>query len=176
AFYASVEQRDRPELRGRPVIVGGLGRRGVVSAASYEARPFGVHSAQPTAAARRLCPQGLFLPPRMRHHAPVAVPIRDLSLASTPAVAPLSLAGASLDVRGCEGLFGPAPEIARRIRARVLAETGLTASVGVAPNKFLAKLASDHGKPDGLVVVPPDGVAAFLGPLPVARLWGVGTN
>jgi DNA polymerase IV len=176
AFYASVEQRDRPELCGRPVIVGGLGRRGVVSAASYEARRFGVHSALPMATARRLCPQGVFLPVRMQHYAAVARQIRDLLLSFTPLVEPLSLDEAFLDVRGCEGLFGPAPEIARRIKARVQAETGLTASVGVAPNKFLAKLASDHGKPDGLVVVPPGGVAAFLDPLPVARMWGVGAK
>jgi DNA polymerase-4 len=176
AFYASVEQRDRVELRSRPVIVGGLGSRGVVSAASYEARAFGVHSAQPMAIARRLCPQGIFLPVRMKHYAAIAGQIRDILLSFTPLVEPLSLDEAFLDVRGCEGLFGPAPEIARLIRARVRAEIGLTASVGVAPNKFLAKLASDHSKPDGLVVVPLDGVAAFLDRLPVARMWGVGTK
>jgi len=128
------------------------------------------------AAARRLCPQGVFLPARMKHYAAVARQIRDLLLSFTPLVEPLNLDEAFLDVRGCEGLFGPAPEIARRIRARVQAETGLTASAAVAPNKFLAKLASDLGKPDGLVVVPPDGVAAFLDPLPVARMWGVGAK
>ncbi len=176
AFFASVEQRDRPELRGRPVIVGGLGGRGVVSAASYEARPFGVHSALPMATARRLCPDAVFLRPRMSHYAEVARQIRDLLLSFTPLVEPLSLDEAFLDVRGCEGLFGPAPQIARRIKERVRRETGLVASVGVAPNKFLAKLASDHGKPDGLVVVAPDRVAAFLAPLPVGRLWGVGAK
>jgi DNA polymerase-4 len=176
AFYASVEQRDRPELRGRPVIVGGVGNRGVVSAASYEARRYGVRSAMPTATARRLCPQGIFLPVRMPHYATVARQIREILLAVTPLVEPLSLDEAFLDVRGHERLLGPAPEIARQIKDRIRSGTGLTASVGVAPNKFLAKLASDHGKPDGLVVVPPDGVAEFLAPLPVGRLWGVGAK
>jgi DNA polymerase IV len=176
AFYASVEQRDQPVLRGRPVIVGGLGGRGVVSAASYEARRFGVHSALPMTTARRLCPHGVFLPVRMQAYAQISRQIRDIFLAFTPLVEPLSLDEAFLDVRGCEGLFGPAPEIARQIKARIKAETGLTASVGVAPNKFLAKLASDHGKPDGFLVLPPDQVEAFLGPLPVSRLWGVGAK
>src|SRR5262249_36240502 len=158
AFYASVEQRDNPELRGKPVIVGGsAGQRGVVSAASYEARRFGVNSAMPTATARRLCPHGVFLPVRMRHYATIARQIRAILLAFTPLVETLSLDEAFLDVRGCEGLFGPAPEIARRIKERVRDETGLVASVGVAPNKFLAKLASDLRKPDALVVVPADG-------------------
>ncbi len=174
AFYASVEQRDRPELRGQPVLVGGLGGRGVVCAASYEARPFGVRSAMPMSTARRRCPQAVVLPPRMGYYAQVSRQIREIFLSFTPLVEPLSLDEAFLDVRGCEGLFGAAPEIARRIKARVRAETGLVVSVGVAPNKFLAKLASDHGKPDGLVVLPPDQVAAFLAPLPVGRLWGVG--
>jgi DNA polymerase-4 len=176
AFYASVEQRDRPELRGRPVIVGGVGRRGVVSAASYEARRYGVHSALPMATARRLCPQGVFLPVRMGHYAEVARQIREIFLSFTPLVEPLSLDEAFLDVRGCEGLFGPAPEIARKMKERIRAETGLVASVGVAANKFLAKLASDHGKPDGFVVLPPERVAEFLAPLPVGRLWGVGAR
>ncbi|HEV3255983.1 MAG TPA: DNA polymerase IV [Gemmataceae bacterium] len=176
AFYASVEQRDRPELRGRPVIVGGTGGRGVVCAASYEARPFGVHSAMPTATARRLCPHAVFLPVRMGHYADVARQIREVFMSFTPLVEPLSLDEAFLDVRGCEGLFGPAPEIALQVKARILAETGLVASVGVAPNKFLAKLASDHGKPDGFVVLPADRVAEFLAPLPVGQIWGVGAK
>ena len=177
AFYASVEQRDRPELRGKPVIVGGSAEgRGVVSAASYEARVFGVHSAMPTVTARRLCPHGVFLPVRMSHYAEVARQIRDIFESFTPLVEPLSLDEAFLDVRGCEGLFGPAPQIARRIKERVRDETGLVASVGVAPNKFLAKLASDLRKPDALVVVPADGVAAFLHPLPVGRIWGIGAK
>jgi DNA polymerase-4 len=176
AFYASVEQRDRPELRGKAVIVGGIGPRGVVSAASYEARPFGVHSAMPMATARRLCPNGVFLPVRMSHYAQVSRQLREILLWFTPRVEPLSLDEAFLDVHGCEGLHGPAPEIARQVKGRIKAETGLTASVGVAPNKFLAKLASDLRKPDGMVVVPPQGVAEFLGPLPVGRLWGVGAQ
>lgn len=176
AFYASVEQRDHPELRGRPVIVGGVGNRGVVSAASYEARSFGVHSALPMATARRLCPQGVFLPVRMAHYAQVARQIRLILLSFTPLVEPLSLDEAFLDVTGCEGLFGPAPHIAQRIKDRIKDETGLTASVGVAPNKFLAKLASDLRKPDGLVVVPPEQVDEFLAALPVSLLWGVGAK
>jgi DNA polymerase-4 len=176
AFYASVEQRDQPELRGRPVIVGGLGGRGVVCAASYEARPFGVRSAMPMATARRLCPQAVFLPLRMGHYADVSRQIRAILLSFTPLVEPLSLDEAFLDARGCEGLFGPAAEIAKQIKARVRVETGLVASVGVAPNKFLAKLASDHGKPDGLIVLPAEQVSAFLASLPIGRLWGVGAK
>jgi DNA polymerase IV len=174
AFYASVEQRDRPELRGRPVIVGGLGGRGVVCAASYEARPFGVHSAMPISRAKRLCPHAVYLPVRMKHYAHISREIREILLSFTPLVEPLSLDEAFLDVAGCHQLFGTAPEIAGQIRARIKNETGLTASVGVAPNKFLAKLASDHGKPNGLVVVLPDRVSEFLSPLPVGRIWGVG--
>jgi DNA polymerase IV len=176
AFYASVEQRDRPELRGKPVIVGGISGRGVVSAASYEARVFGVHSAIPMSTARRLCPQGIFLPVRMKVYAQVARQLRDVFLSFTPLVEPLSLDEAFLDVRGCEGLFGPAPEIARQLKERIKSETGLVASVGVASNKFLAKLASDLGKPDGFVVLPPERVTEVLTPLPVGRLWGVGAK
>jgi DNA polymerase-4 len=177
AFYASVEQRDRPELRGKPVIVGGSAEnRGVVSAASYEARPFGVHSAMPTAIARRLCPHGIFLPVRAARYAEVTRQVRAILLSFTPLVEPLSLDEAFLDVRGCEGLFGPAPQIGRAIKERVRAETGLVASVGVAANKFLAKLASDLGKPDGFVVIEPEQVRAVLDPLPVGRLWGVGAK
>jgi DNA polymerase-4 len=177
AFYASVEQRDHPELRGRPVIVGGSAeQRGVVCAASYEARPFGVHSAMPMATARRLCPQAVFLPVRMSHYAEISQQIRQIFLTFTPLVEPLSLDEAFLDVRGTEGLFGSAADIARQLKARIRLETGLIASVGVAPNKFLAKLASDYGKPNGLVILPPGDVAAFLAPLPVGRLWGVGAK
>ncbi len=176
AFYASIEQRDHPELRGKPVIVGGIGPRGVVSAASYEARPFGVHSAMPMKTARRLCPQGVFLPVRMAHYSQVSRQIREILLSFTPRVEPLSLDEAFLDVHGCEGLHGPAPEIARQVKDRIKTETGLTASVGVAPNKSLAKLAGDLRKPDGLVVVPPERVQAFLAPLPVGRIWGVGAK
>ncbi len=176
AFYASIEQRDRPELRGWPVIVGGIEGRGVVCAASYEARPFGVHSAMPMATARRLCPQAVFLPVHMKHYAQVGRQVRAIVLSFTPLVEPLSLDEAFLDVRGCEGLFGPAPQIAHSMKGRIRAETGLIASVGVAPNKFLAKLASDHGKPNGLVVVSPEKVTEFLTPLPVGRIWGVGAK
>jgi len=177
AFYAAVEQRDRPELRGKPVIVGGSAEsRGVVCAASYEARPFGVHSAMPTVTARRLCPQGIFLPVRMRHYAEISQQIQEIFRSFTPLVEPLSLDEAFLDVRGCEGLFGPAPEIARKIKKRIKEATGLIASVGVAANKFLAKLASDLGKPDGFVVLEPQRVQQVLAPLPVGRIWGVGVK
>jgi DNA polymerase IV len=176
AFYASVEQRDRPELRGQPVIVGGLNGRGVVCAASYEARPFGVKSAMPTATARRLCPHAVFLPVRMQHYVEISRQIREVMFSFTPLVEPLSLDEAFLDVHGCEGLFGLPPEIAYKLKMSIKSETGLTASVGVASNKFLAKLASDHGKPDGLVVVLKDRIAEFLHPLPVGRIWGVGAK
>src|SRR4029079_14043420 len=127
--------------------------RGVVCAASYEARKFGVHSAMPAITARRLCPQAIFLPLRMSYYAQISAELRQILESFTPLVQPLSLDEAFLDVRGCEGLFGPAPTLARRLKDRIKTETGLTASVGVAPNKFLAKLASDLGKPDGFVVV-----------------------
>jgi DNA polymerase-4 len=177
AFYASVEQRDRPELRGLPVIVGGsVGGRGVVSAASYEARVFGVHSAMPMVTAKRLCPHGVFLPVRIKHYAEIARQLRDIFYSFTPLVEPLSLDEAFLDVRGCEGLFGPGPEIARQLKVRVRAETALVVSVGVAVNKFLAKLATELGKPDGLFVLEPGRVREVLDPLPVGRLWGVGAK
>jgi DNA polymerase-4 len=177
AFYASVEQHDRPELQGRPVIVGGSAEaRGVVSAASYEARAFGVHSAMPTVVARRLCPHGVFLPVRMSRYAEIARRLRAIFFSFTPVVEPLSLDEAFLDVRGCEGLFGPAPEIARQVKGRVRAETGLAATVGAAANKFLAKLASELGKPDGLTVIEPAQARDVLSPLPVGRLWGVGAK
>jgi DNA polymerase IV len=177
AFYASVEQRDRPELRGLPVIVGGpLAGRGVVSAASYEARAFGVHSAMPMATARRLCPGGIFLPVRMNHYAAIGRQLRDIFRIFTALVEPLSLDEAFLDVRGSVGHFGPATTIARLLKEKVKAETGLVASVGLAPNKYLAKLACDLGKPDGLFVILPQDVQAVLDPLPVSRLWGVGAK
>jgi DNA polymerase-4 len=177
AYYASVEQRDRPELRGKPVIVGGSAEsRGVVCAASYEARKFGVHSAMPTARARRLCPEAIFLPLRMDYYAQISRQIREVFHAFTPLVEPLSLDEAYLDVRGCEALFGRASEIARQIKARIRAEIGLAASVGVAPNKFLAKLAGDLSKPDGLLVIEAGRAKEFLSPLPVTRIWGVGAK
>ena len=175
AFYASIEQRDNPSLKGRPVIVGGEAeKRGVVSAASYEARAFGVHSAMPTSQARRLCPQGVFLPVRMDRYRGVSGLIFEIFREYTPLIEPLSLDESFLDVTGCESLFGPAPEIARTIKKKILAQTGLTASAGIAPNKFLAKIASDWRKPDGLVEIKPEEVGAFLENLPVSKLWGVG--
>jgi DNA polymerase-4 len=174
AFYASVEQRDNPELRGKPVLVGGSSRRGVVLAASYEARPFGCKSAMPMGEARRLCPQALIVPPRMEVYSAVSEKFRDVLDAFTPLVESISIDEAFLDVSGTERLHGPPAEVARAIKQRVRAEIELTASVGVAAVKMVAKIASDLGKPDGLVVVPADGTRAFLAPLPIERLFGVG--
>jgi DNA polymerase-4 len=174
AFYASVEQRDRPELRGRPVIVAGLGRRGVVSTASYEARRFGVRSALPTARARRLCPDGVFVEPRMAVYAAVSRQVFDVLHAVTPDVEGLSLDEAFLDVSACLALHGGLDAIGCRIKDGIRAATGLTCSVGLAHNKFLAKLASELAKPDGLLHLVPDRVQAMLDPLPVERLWTVG--
>ena len=174
AFYASVEVLDRPEFQGKPVIVGGDELRGVVAAASYEARKFGVHSAIPTATAKRLCPKGIFLPVRMSRYAEMSDTVFAIYRRFTPLVEPLSIDEAFLDVTGCERLFGSSEEVARKIKAAVREETGLTVSAGVAPNKFLAKIASDLGKPDGLTIVPLGGEQAFLDPLPVGKLWGVG--
>ena len=175
AFYASVEQRDRPELRGRPVVVGGSSSgRGVVCAASYEARKFGVHSAMSSRRAVALCPHAEFVRPRMEAYAEVSRQIREIFLRFTPLVQPLSLDEAFLDVAGSRRLFGPAEGIGRLIKDEVKAQTGLVVSVGVAPNKFLAKLASDLRKPDGFCVVPAEGVQDFLDPLEVRRVWGVG--
>jgi DNA polymerase-4 len=174
AFFAAVEQRDDPALRGRPVIVGGVGRRGVVSTASYEARRYGVHSAMPMTEARRLCPQGVFMPGDHKKYARVAGQIRDILAAFSPLVEPLSLDEAFLDVTGMEWLYPDPATIAAAIKERIKRELHLTASAGVAPNKFLAKLASDWRKPDGLVVVRPEEVAAFLRAMPIGRLWGAG--
>lgn len=175
AYYAAVEMRDQPQLRDKPVIVGGSAEgRGVVCAASYEARKFGVHSAMPTATARRLCPDGIFISPRMSHYATISKQIRAIFDRYTPLVEPLSLDEAFLDVTGSRQLFGSAIEIGRRIKDQIKNELQLVASVGVAPNKFLAKIASDLQKPDGFVVVEPEGALEFLEPLPVGRLWGVG--
>lgn len=175
AFYASVEQRDRPELRGRPVIVGGpRDARGVVTAASYEARRYGVHSAMPLRTAARLCPDGIFVRSRMSRYLEVSRQVFEVFDHYSPLVEPLSVDEAFLDLTGAERLFGGPVEAARALRAEIARTCGLTASVGVAPNKFLAKIASDLDKPDGLVVVPADGVEAFLAPLPVERMWGIG--
>ncbi len=174
AFYASVEQLDDPSLRGRPVIVGGPSRRGVVCAASYEARRFGVRSAMPTARARRLCPDGVFLPPRFERYGALSDQVFGIYRRYTPLVEPLSLDEAFLDVTRSRALHGGGAEIARAIKASVRGECGLTVSAGVADVKLAAKIASDLGKPDGLVLVPPGGTAEFLAPLPASRLWGVG--
>ena len=175
AFYASVEERERPELAGLPVVVGGNPEsRGVVAAANYAAREYGVRSAMPAARARLLCPHAVFIRSRMTLYAEVSAEIRVIFERYTPLVEPLSLDEAFLDVGASEGLFGTGVDIARRIKGDIRSELGLVASVGVAPNKFLAKLASDLDKPDGLVVVKLEGVQEFLDPLPVEKLWGVG--
>ena len=176
AFFAAVEQRDRPELRGRPVIVGGADptARGVVSAASYEARRFGVHSAMPLRTALALCPDGVFLPVDGRRYQAASRAIMTILRRFTPLVEPISIDEAFLDVTASRALFGDGPTIAATIRSTIRAEVGLTASVGVATNKLVAKVASDLRKPDGLVVVLPGEEAAFLAPLAIARLWGVG--
>ncbi|MEO8606121.1 MAG: DNA polymerase IV [bacterium] len=178
AFYAAVEVRERPELAGKPVVVGADPRggrgRGVVTAASYEARAFGVHSALPISQAWRRCPQAVYLRPRMRLYAQASKQFMAILGRYTDLVEPLSIDEAFLDVTGSRALFGDGAAIAAQIKAAVRAEERLTASIGVAPNKFLAKIASDLRKPDGLVVVPTDGVAEFLAALPVQRLWGAG--
>lgn len=174
AFYASVECLDNPDLIGKPVVVGGLGPRGVVATASYEARVFGVHSALPMGRARRLCPQAQFVRPRMARYREKSAEVFSIFRDFTPLVEGLSLDEAFLDVSGSLKLFGSPAEIGHRIKQRIKQETGLTASVGLAHNKFLAKLASDAQKPDGLVVVAPDQIHAFLDPMPISRLWGVG--
>ena len=177
AFFAAVEQRDRPELRGKPVVVGApADQRGVVSTCSYEARAFGVHSAMPSREAFRRCPQAVFLPPDMPRYSAVSRQVFAIFERFTPLVEPVSIDEAFLDVSGSKRLFGEPATIAASVRAAIRKETGLTASVGVAGNKFLAKLASESHKPDGLTVVPRDRAAllAFLAPLPVGRLWGVG--
>jgi DNA polymerase-4 len=174
AFYASVEQRDDPALRGRPVVVAWRGSRSVVCAASYEARAFGVRSAMPAARAERLCPDAVFVPPDFARYRAVSNQVRAILLRQTNLVEPLSLDEAYLDVTEPKTELTSATAIARRLRAQIREETGLTASAGVAPAKFLAKIASDWRKPDGLFVIRPDEVQAFLAPLPVARLHGVG--
>ncbi|HEX2293869.1 MAG TPA: DNA polymerase IV [Actinomycetota bacterium] len=173
AFYASVEVIKDPSLKGKPVIVGGQGGRGVVTSASYEAREFGVRSAMPTIQARRLCPHGIFLPNDFAAYQELSGRIREVFTSFTPLVEPLSLDEAFLDVSGSVKLFGDPVTIAGTVKRRI-ADLGLTCTVGVAPNKFLAKLASTRAKPDGLLVIPPDGVRSFLHPLPVRALWGVG--
>ncbi len=174
AFYASVEQRDKPALRGRPVIVGGSARRGVVSAASYEARRFGIRSAMPVSRALQLCPEVVQLPVRMETYRTVSRQVFAIFARFTDLIEPLSIDEAFLDVTGSARLFGNAQTIAERIRREVREETGLAISAGVAGNKFLAKLASEAAKPDGLAEIAPQQVDTFLLSLPVSSLWGVG--
>jgi DNA polymerase-4 len=173
AFYASVEQRDDPSLKGKPVVVGGRSRRGVVSAASYEVRKFGVRSAMPMAEALRLCPHAVVVEPHMARYAEVSARVFSIFRRYTPLVQGLSLDEAFLDVTASRSLFGDGKTIARRIKDEIRGELHLTASAGVATSKFAAKVASDLEKPDGLVVVPDD-VAAFLAPMPIERMWGIG--
>jgi len=174
AFYASVELRDRPELAGRPVVVGGMGSRGVVLSATYEARAFGVHSAMPVGQARRLCPRAVFIPPRHALYAQVSREVMAIFRAVTPEVEPLALDEAFLDVSGAVRRLGTPARIGQMIRAQVHEQQGITCSVGVASCKFVAKIASARCKPDGLLVVPAAGVLDFLHPLPADVLWGVG--
>ncbi|MET3761252.1 DNA polymerase IV [Sphingomonas sp. UYEF23] len=174
AFYASVEQRDDPSLRGRPVAVGGSRARGVVAAASYEARTFGVRSAMPSVTAIRRCPDLVFVPPRFDVYGAISQQIRAIFADYTDQIEPLSLDEAYLDVTEDRHALGSAKAIAEQIRARIKAETGLTASAGVSYNKFIAKLASDQNKPDGICVIPPARGAAFVASLPVKRFHGVG--
>jgi len=175
AFFAAVEQRDHPELRGKALLVGGTGRRGVVSTASYEARPFGCHSAMPMAEARRLCPHAVVLPPDFGRYSEASDKVMAVFARFSPLVEPLSLDEAFLDMTGSEGLFGSPESMGRRIREEVKAATdGLTVSVGAATTKFVAKVASDFRKPDGLTLVPPGTETRFLWPMDVSRLWGVG--
>ncbi len=176
AFYCSVEQRDNPELRGKPLIVGGPLRRGVVAAASYEIRPFGVHSAMSMSEAMRLCPHAIVVPPKMSRYAAVSDQVFAIFRRYTPLVEGLSLDEAFLDVTASRSLYGDGTTIANRIRNDIQAELALTASAGIAPSKFIAKLASDHRKPNGFFTVEPHEVEAFLRPLPIKRMWGIGAK
>jgi DNA polymerase-4 len=174
AFYASVEVLKDPMLAGKPVVVGSAGARGVIMSASYEARARGLHSAMPGTRARRLCPEAIFVPPDFDAYRAYSNGFREILLSFTPVVEPISLDEAFLDVGGAVVLFGPPGEIAAKIRARVASDLSLTASVGVGPTKLVAKLASTMAKPDGLLQVEAAGVEAFLHPLPVGALWGIG--
>jgi DNA polymerase-4 len=174
AFYASVEQLDNPELRGKPVIVGGSSMRGVVTSASYEARKFGVRSAMPSMQARKLCPQGIFVRGRMHRYVEVSRLVREVFDSFSPVVEPLSLDEAFIDLTGTERLFGSALDAGRALKRRVLEQTSLVVSVGIAPTKMAAKILSDLSKPDGLLALTADHLHNFLEPLPVERLWGVG--
>jgi DNA polymerase-4 len=174
AFYAAVEQRDDPSLRGKPLLIGPDSDRGVVLTASYEARPFGVGSAMPMAVARRRCPHAIIVPPRFERYVAVSRQVMDVFGSFSPAVEPLSLDEAFIDMTGAGNLFGTPEQIGRRIKHAVLEATGLIVSVGISGTKYVAKVASAYGKPDGLIVVPAAQAREWLAPLPVDRLWGVG--
>ena len=174
AFYASVERLDSPELEGKPVIVGGGSRRGVVSAASYEARRFGVHSAMPIFQAKRLCPDGVFLPVRMQRYVEVSRIVMKCLEGFSPLVEQVSVDEAYIDLTGTEGLFGPPVEAARSIKKCIHETTSLSCSIGLSTSKLIAKIGSDMDKPDGLTVIPPGDVPAFLGGLPVSKVPGIG--
>src|SRR5687768_13173453 len=172
AFFAAVEQREEPSLRGKPLLIGHDGPRGVVATASYEARPYGCHSAQPMVTAKRLCPHAVVLPVRMDLYQQVSRQMFEILGEFSPLVEPLSIDEAFLDLTGTERLLGEAEQVARRLKARISSELGLTASVGLAPNKFLAKLASELDKPDGLTVIRPQDIDRLLPPMPITKLWG----
>ncbi len=175
AFFASVEQNDDPSLKGKPVIVGARpGHRGVVSTCSYEARAYGIRSAMPISEACRLCPQGVYLAPRMARYAEISGRVMELFSSFTPEVQRVSIDEAFLDMTGTEGLWGPPQDAARLLKARVRESTGLGISIGAAPNRYVAKIASGLRKPDGLVIVAPEGIEAFMLELPLAKLWGAG--
>ncbi|MBP7263037.1 MAG: DNA polymerase IV [Spirochaetia bacterium] len=174
AFFASAEVLDRPELAGQPVIVGGSGRRGVVSTCSYEARAFGVHSAMPIAEARRLCPQGVYLPVRMERYAHLSSQVMSIFEDFTPDVIRVSIDEANLDMTGTEKLWGQPAEAAALLKTRVRTDTGLSVSIGIAPNRYIAKIASGVRKPDGLVEVPAGGEEGFMLGLPLDKIWGAG--
>jgi DNA polymerase-4 len=174
AFYAAVEQLDDPSLRGRPILVGPNSARAVVLTASYEARPFGVGSAMPMARARKLCPQALVVPPRFSRYREVSATVMRVFEDFSPDVEALSLDEAFIDMTGADKIFGPPAAIGRRLKDAVREATGLSVSVGISGTKYVAKVASGHEKPDGLTIVPPDAARAWLAPMPVSRLWGVG--
>ena len=176
AFFASVEQLDNPSLKGLPVIVGGLSGRGVVSTCSYEARKFGVHSSMPMHMAKRLCPQGIYIQGRMRRYKEISDGIMEIFRSFSPLVEQLSVDEAFLDVTGMEGLYPDVVALGKEVKNKIYEQTGLHASVGIAPNKFLAKLASDLEKPDGLVLIKHETAAAFIVPMPVRKIFGIGKS
>ena len=180
AFFASVEQRDNPAYRGKPLIVGGVSggkgnsNRGVVCAASYEARKYGVHAGMPIWEARQKCPRGIFVPSQMNKYVEASKKFFQICSDYTPLIEPLSIDELFLDVSGCESLFGSSETIGRKIKERVYQEIGLKISVGIAENKFLAKIATNLGKPDGFCIIPSKDIQKILYPLPVSSLWGIG--